>query len=165
MRILGIDPGIAIVGFGVVDSDRGKHSFVRCGVITTPAGTSLSSRLDRIYADMGEVIRTFKPDVAAIEELFFNTNTKTAIMVGQARGVAILACANSGLPVYEYTPLQIKQGLVGYGRAEKKQVQEMVKTILSLKSVPKPDDTADALAAAICCGHSANYRNRFENKL
>ena len=124
----------------------------------------MTSRLKTLYHSLMTIIAEEEPDIASIEELFFNTNTKTAIMVGQARGVAILACANSGLPVYEYTPLQIKQGLVGYGRAEKTQVQEMVRTILNLKCVPKPDDTADALAAAICCGHSANYRRRFEGK-
>ena len=155
MRILGIDPGIAIVGFGVVDSDRGKHSFVRCGVITTPAGTSLSSRLDRIYADMGEVIRTFKPDVAAIEELFFNTNITTGISVAQGRGVILLACYHAGLPVVEDTPLQVKQAVVGYGRAEKSQVIDMVKRILSLKSAPKPDDAADAVAIALCHARSS----------
>ena len=152
MRILGIDPGIAIVGFGVIDSDRGKQSYVRCGVITTPAGTSLSSRLDRIYADMGEVIRTFKPDVAAIEELFFIT---TGISVAQGRGVILLACYHAGLPVYEYTPLQVKQSVVGYGRAEKSQVIDMVKRILRLNAPPKPDDAADAVAIALCHARSA----------
>ena len=153
MRILGIDPGIAIVGFGVIDSERGKQNYVRCGVITTPAGTSLSSRLDRIYADMCEVIRTFKPDVAAIEELFFNTNITTGISVAQGRGVILLACYHSGVPVYEYTPLQVKQAVVGYGRAEKRQV--MVKRILSLKTAPKPDDAADAVAIALCHARSS----------
>ncbi|PWM64799.1 MAG: crossover junction endodeoxyribonuclease RuvC [Eubacteriales Family XIII. Incertae Sedis bacterium] len=165
MKILGIDPGYAILGWGVIEMRGNKFIPINYGAVTTKAGMDMTSRLKVLYSSLMNIIADEQPDVASIEELFFNTNTKTAIMVGQARGVAILACANSGLPVYEYTPLQIKQGLVGYGRAEKKQVQEMVKTILSLKSVPKPDDTADALAAAICCGHSANYRNRFENKL
>ena len=165
MKILGIDPGYAILGWGVIEMRGNKFIPINYGAVTTKAGMDMTSRLKVLYSSLMNIIADEQPDVASIEELFFNTNTKTAIMVGQARGVAILACANSGLPVYEYTPLQIKQGLVGYGRAEKKQVQEMVKTILSLKSVPKPDDTADALAAAICCGHSAHYRNRFENKL
>ena len=156
---MGIDPGIAIVGFGVIDSDRGKQSYVRCGVITTPAGTSLSSRLDRIYADMGEVIRTFKPDVAAIEELFFNTNITTGISVAQGRGVILLACYHAGLPVYEYTPLQVKQSVVGYGRAEKMQVMLMTQRLLNLPKLPRPDDAADALAIAICHGNSMNMRN------
>lgn len=155
MRILGIDPGIAIVGFGVVDSERGKQDFVRCGVITTPADTSLSSRLDRIYSDMEEVISTFKPDVAAIEELFFNTNITTGISVAQGRGVILLACYRRGLPVYEYTPLQVKQAVVGYGRAEKRQVIDMVKRILNLSAAPKPDDAADAVAIALC--HARSY--------
>jgi crossover junction endodeoxyribonuclease RuvC len=124
-------------------------------VITTPAGTSLSSRLDRIYADMGEVIRTFKPDVAAIEELFFNTNITTGISVAQGRGVILLACYHAGLPVYEYTPLQVKQSVVGYGRAEKSQVIDMVKRILRLNAPPKPDDAADAVAIALCHARSA----------
>ena len=155
MRILGIDPGIAIVGFGVIDSERGKQNYIRCGVITTPAGTSLSSRLDRIYADMCEVIRTFKPDVAAIEELFFNTNITTGISVAEGRGVILLACFHAGLPIYEYTPLQVKQAVVGYGRAEKRQVIDMVKRILCLSSAPKPDDAADAVAIALCHARSA----------
>ena len=155
MRILGIDPGIAIVGFGVIDSDRGKQSYVRCGVITTPAGTSLSSRLDRIYADMGEVIRTFKPDVAAIEELFFNTNITTGISVAHGRGVILLACRKAGVRIYEYTPLQVKQAVVGYGRAEKSQVMDMVKRICALPAPPRPDDAADAVALALCHARSS----------
>ena len=160
---MGIDPGIAIVGFGVIDSDRGKQSYVRCGVITTPAGTSLSSRLDRIYADMGEVIRTFKPDVAAIEELFFNTNITTGIKVAEARGVILLAAIRECGKLYEYTPLQVKQALTGQGRAEKKQVQYMVRALLGLKSEPKPDDVADALAIAVCHANMLAYRQRTLN--
>ena len=152
---MGIDPGIAIVGFGVIDSDRGKQSYVRCGVITTPAGTSLSSRLDRIYADMGEVIRTFKPDVAAIEELFFNTNITTGISVAHGRGVILLACRKAGVRIYEYTPLQVKQAVVGYGRAEKSQVMDMVKRICALPAPPRPDDAADAVALALCHARSS----------
>lgn len=162
MRILGIDPGYAILGYGIVDM-KGNH-FSPCGygAITTNNTMDMPDRLKHLYTQLMEVIREYEPEVAAIEELFFNTNVKTAILVGQARGVAILACANSGLEIAEYTPLQIKQGLVGYGRAEKKQVQVMVKTILNLKEVPKPDDTADALAAAICHGHSAGFRDKLK---
>jgi len=163
--ILGIDPGLATVGYGVISYDGKNSKVIDFGVIQTPKEDNVAVRLAMIDKASEQLITKFKPDAIAIEELFFNTNTKTAIMVGQARGVALLACANSGLPVYEFTPLQIKQGLVGYGRAEKKQVQMMVKTILGLSSVPKPDDTADALAAAICCGHSANSRDRLKNKL
>ncbi len=155
MRILGIDPGIATVGFGVVDSEGGKQRFVRCGVITTPAGTPLSSRLDRIYSDLGELIRLFNPDAAAVEELFFNTNITTGISVAEGRGVILLACFHAGVPIYEYTPLQVKQAVVGYGRAEKRQVIDMVKRILNLQNAPKPDDAADAVAMALCHARSA----------
>ena len=148
MKILGIDPGYAILGYGVVEKIGNKFKVCDYGAITTDAGTPMTERLEYLY----------HPDVASIEELFFNTNAKTAILVGQARGVAILACVKGGLEIEEYTPLQIKQALVGYGRADKKQVQIMVKTILNLKEIPKPDDTADALAAAICHGHSADTR-------
>ncbi len=160
MRILGIDPGYAILGYGIVEMKGNKFQVCGYGAITTEASMEMTDRLKCIYNSLTEIIAEYEPDVASIEELFFNTNTKTAIMVGQARGVAILACANSGMEIDEYTPLQIKQAIVGYGRAEKKQVQNMVKTILNLKEVPKPDDTADALAAAICHGHSANANKR-----
>ena len=123
---------------------------------------AMEDRLEHLYESLREIIDEEKPDVAAIEQLFFNTNAKTAIMVGQARGVAVLACKKGGLEIEEYTPLQIKQALVGYGRADKKQVQWMVKTMLNLSEVPKPDDTADALAAAICHGHSADTRKRLK---
>lgn len=150
MRTLGIDPGIATVGFGVVDSEKNKQSLVRCGVITTPAGTSLSSRLDRIFCDIEELIRMFSPDAMAVEELFFNTNITTGIAVAQGRGVILLAGYRSGVPIFEYTPLQVKQAVVGYGRAEKNQVIDMVRRILNMKEAPKPDDAADAVAIAIC---------------
>ena len=155
MKILGIDPGYAILGYGIVEM-KGNH-FTSCdfGAVTTEAKEDMTGRLKHIYNTLMDIISEFGPDAASIEELFFNTNNKTALLVGQARGVAILACANSGVKVYEYTPLQIKQALVGYGRAEKGQVQAMVKTILNLSEAPKPDDTADALAAAICHGHSS----------
>ena len=164
MRILGIDPGYAIMGYGVVDMTGNRFSVCGYGAVTTEAGRGMPDRLKQLYFELMEIIDTYRPDVVSIEELFFNTNTKTAIMVGQARGVAILACANSGVEIFEYTPLQIKQGLVGYGRAEKSQVQQMVKTLLNLAEIPKPDDVADALAAAICHGHSSNYHNRLKGK-
>lgn len=160
MRILGIDPGYAIMGYGIIDMVGNHFSPVAYGAVTTDKGMEMPDRLKHLYTGLMEIIGEYDPEVASIEQLFFNTNTTTAILVGQARGVAILSCANSGLPIFEYTPLQIKQGLVGYGRAEKKQIQQMVKTILNLKTVPKPDDTADALAAAICHGHSAGFRNK-----
>lgn len=158
MRILGIDPGVATVGFGVIDSERSGQRFVRCGVITTPANTPLTSRLDRIYSDLGELIRLFSPDAAAVEELFFNTNITTGISVAEGRGVILLACFHSGVPVYEYTPLQVKQAVAGYGRAEKRQVIDMVKRILNLPAAPKPDDAADAVAIALCHARSATSR-------
>lgn len=155
LRILGIDPGVAIVGFGVLDTDNGQHQLVKCGVITTPAHTRLSSRLNSIYLDMMELIATFHPDVIAIEELFFNTNITTGISVAHARGVILLACYQSGVEVFEYTPSQVKQAVVGYGKAKKPQVMDMVKRILRLQDVPKPDDAADAVAIALCHARSS----------
>ena len=160
MKILGIDPGYAIMGYGIIEMTGNHFSPVAYGALTTDKDMEMPDRLKHLYTGLMEVIAEYEPDEVSIEQLFFNTNTTTAILVGQARGVAILACANSGLPISEYTPLQIKQGLIGYGRADKKQIQSMVKTILNLKQVPKPDDTADALAAAICHGHSASYKNK-----
>ncbi len=162
MKILGIDPGYAILGYGIVEKKGNHFSVCTYGSIETDKSMEMPHRLKHIYACLMEIIGEFEPDVAAVEELFFNTNVKTAILVGQARGAALVACANSGIEIFEYTPLQIKQGLVGYGRAEKKQIQMMVKTILNLKEVPKPDDTADALAAAICHGHSAEYHQKMK---
>ena len=161
MRIIGIDPGYAILGYGVVEMKGNRFTPLGYGAVTTEAKEDMTARLKAIYNALMNIIAEFEPEVASVEELFFNTNSKTALLVGQARGVAILACANSGLTVFEYTPLQIKQALVGYGRAEKAQVQAMVKTILCLKEAPKPDDTADALAAAVCHGHSAGHSQRF----
>lgn len=155
LRILGIDPGVAIVGFGIIESQQNTQTLVRCGVITTPAHTQLSYRLNSIYMDLRELIEVFKPDAIAVEELFFNTNLTTGISVAQARGVILLACYQSGIPVFEYTPLQVKQAVVGYGRAEKTQVMDMVKRILKLQDVPKPDDAADAVAIALCHARSA----------
>ena len=154
MVILGIDPGFAIVGYGALESIRGKCSVLTYGAITTPAHTDMEKRLSEIFHDLNKLLDMLRPDAVAIEELFFNTNTTTAINVAQARGVILLACAERGIPVSEYTPLQVKQAVVGYGRAEKKQVMEMTRTMLGLEKTPKPDDAADALALALC--HSAN---------
>lgn len=154
MRILGIDPGFAIVGVGVIDYVGNKFGVVEYSAITTEAGEDMFDRLKKLYDETSAVIERVKPDVMAIEELFFNNNQKTAINVAQARGVLVLAAKNAGIPIYEYTPLQVKQAVVGYGRADKKQVQQMVKAILCLNEVPKPDDTADAVAIAICHAHS-----------
>lgn len=159
MRILGIDPGYAILGWGVIDVVGNRFSVVDYGSILTDTKMEMPTRLQALYNGLMDIIEKYNPDDASIEQLFFNSNAKTAILVGEARGVAVLACANGNLNIGEYTPLQIKQALVGYGRADKKQVQYMVKTMLNLKSVPKPDDTADALAAAICHAHSAGRKD------
>lgn len=159
MRILGIDPGYAILGYGIIDVIGNRFSVVDYGSLTTEASMKMPERLVCLYDGLTEIIKKYEPEEASIEELFFNSNAKTAILVGEARGVAVLACSKGGLVINEYTPLQIKQALVGYGRAEKTQVQFMVKTMLHLAEVPKPDDTADALAAAICHGHSAGRRD------
>lgn len=164
MRILGLDPGYAIMGYGIVDMKGNKFTPCTYGVVTTDKDMDMPDRLVQLYRSLINLIEEYRPDAVAVEELFFNKNAKTAIMVGQARGVALLACANSGLDIYEYTPLQIKQGLIGYGRAEKEQIQFMVKTILNLSEAVTQDDTADALAAAICHGNSSNYLNRLEKK-
>lgn len=155
MRILGIDPGIATIGFGVLDFEGREYKLQNCGVITTPAHNSLSSRLEQIYDDMLQLLELFKPDAVSIEELFFNTNITTGIAVAHGRGVILLACRKAGARVYEYTPLQVKQAVVGYGRAEKKQVMDMVKRICTLPAPPRPDDAADAVALAICHARSA----------
>ena len=155
MRILGIDPGYAIVGYGIVDTNGYKFGVVGYGAITTPADMPFPTRLKAIYEDMLTIIEKYKPDELSIERLYFNTNTTTAIDVAQARGVIIMTAELCGVKVNEYTPLQVKQSVTGYGKAEKHQVMEMVKSLLSLKSIPKPDDTADALALALCHGHFA----------
>ncbi|MGO4986680.1 crossover junction endodeoxyribonuclease RuvC [Gallicola sp. Sow4_E12] len=162
MRILGIDPGIAIVGYGIVDIKGNSISMVEYGCITTSSKSRLPDRLFFIMNEMTDIINEFKPDEMAIEELFFNKNTKTAITVAEARGVEILAAKQSGLEIYEYTPLQIKQAVVGYGRAEKQQVQEMVKILLNLSERPKPDDAADALAVAICHSLSHKFKDLYK---
>lgn len=153
MIILGIDPGYAIVGFGVLEYKNNHFSVIDYGAITTDAGTPFNRRLEYIYDQLTELLQKYKPDAMSIEKLFYNSNAKTVIDVSQARGVIMLAAQKCGVPAFEYTPLQVKQSVVGYGRAEKKQVQEMIKRILFLEKVPKPDDTADALAMAICHGH------------
>ena len=155
MIILGIDPGVATIGFGVIDATRQANRLIQYGTITTPAGIPLSQRLLQISRDMDELISTFRPDEMAIEELFFNTNITTGISVAHARGIILLAAYRGGVRVFEYTPLQVKQAVVGYGRAEKKQVIDMVKRILNLPSAPKPDDAADAVALAICHARSS----------
>lgn len=151
MRVIGIDPGTGILGFGVVDVVQGKTTMVDAGVITTPTHTPLAIRLEDIYDNLREIIATTQPEVMAIEKLFFARNVTTAMSVAHARGVAMLVGQQAGLAIEEYTPLQIKQTLTGYGKADKKQVQEMVRLQLGLQTAPQPDDCADALAAAIMC--------------
>lgn len=158
MVILGIDPGFAIVGFGVVQSEQGRQSLIRCGAITTPAGRHLPARLLQIEDDMDTLLTQFKPEAMAVEELFFNTNVTTGIGVAQARGVILVAAERHGVPIFEYTPSQVKQAVVGYGKAEKRQVMDMTRRILNLRDVPKPDDAADAVAIALC--HARSYTSR-----
>ncbi len=165
LRILGIDPGIAIVGFGFVDKEGSKITPVQYGCIQTEAHTPEEDRLLHVYEGMIQLIDKYKPDQVAFEKLFFNRNVSTAMIVSQARGVMILAAVQKGLPVGEYTPLQVKQAIVGYGKAEKKQVQEMVRIYLRLKEVPKPDDVADALAVAICHAHSITLNTKLNEVL
>lgn len=155
MRILGIDPGYGITGFGLVDAQRSQFSLLRCGAITTPAGMDFSARLEIIYEDMKKLLEVTKPDAVAIEELFFGHNVTTAIGVAQSRGVILLAIRQAGLPVWQYTPMQVKQAVVGYGSATKHQVQDMTKRLLRLSAMPKPDDAADAIAIALCHGRSS----------
>ena len=156
MRILGIDPGYAIVGFGVLEYNSGKFTVVDYGAITTSSDMDFNRRLKVIYDDMTEIITTYKPDEMGIEKLFFNTNEKTAIDVAQARGVTLLPAIIRNIPIYEYTPLQIKQAVTGYGKADKNQVIYMTMNILGIREKIKPDDTADALAVAICTAHSSH---------
>lgn len=167
MLIIGIDPGFAITGYGVVKYEGNKFSAVDYGAITTDSKTELPKRLLHLYESLDILIDKYKPSAISIEELFFNKNIKTALTVGHGRGVAVLAAAKSGVEVFEYTPLQVKQSVVGYGRAEKSQVQQMIKIILNLPEIPKPDDVADALAVAVCHAHShrmAGYNRLSLNK-
>ena len=155
MIILGIDPGYAIVGYGVIDYRNNHFNVIDYGAILTDAKTPFNERLEIIFDRLGAIIDEYKPEALSLEKLFYNNNAKTVIDVSQARGVIMLAAQKQGVRVFEYTPLQVKQSVVGYGRAEKKQVQEMTRRILALEKVPKPDDTADALAMAICHAHSS----------
>jgi crossover junction endodeoxyribonuclease RuvC len=152
---LGIDPGTATTGYAVVDETEGRLQLITIGVITTPAKTPLPLRLQQIYQNLAEIIGEYEPDASAVEELFFSRNARTAMSVGQARGVTLLALADADLPIVEYTPMQIKQAATGYGNAGKRQVQEMVRVLLNLQDVPRPDDAADAAAVAICYLHRA----------
>ncbi len=154
MRTIGIDPGYAIVGFGVIEYEKSNFSVIGYGAVTTPAGIDFEKRLEIIYSDISQILDNYKPQSLAIEKLYFQNNQKTAIDVAEARGVTVLAAAQRHIPIYEYTPLQVKQSVTGYGQAVKKQVQEMTKRILKLPQIPKPDDTADALAIAVCHAHT-----------
>jgi crossover junction endodeoxyribonuclease RuvC len=162
LRILGIDPGIAIVGFGFIDKAGSRLVPVQYGCIQTEANTDPAVRLRDIYDALLQLIEKYKPDAVAIEKLFFNRNVTTALTVGQARGVIMLAAVQKGLSIAEYTPLQVKQAIVGYGKAEKHQVQEMVRMFLHLRAAPKPDDVADALAIAICHAHSSTLQEKIQ---
>lgn len=158
MRILGIDPGIAIVGFGLIEADRSRTQLLNYGAITTPAGLPLARRLVQIEQDMEALIAQLKPDAIAVEELFFSNNITTGIAVAHGRGIILCTAEKSGVPLYEYTPMQVKQAITGYGKAVKKQIQEMTRIMLHLESVPKPDDTADALGMAIAHCHCSRSR-------
>ena len=155
LRILGIDPGVATVGFGLIEAERGGARMLQYGAITTPAGVPLSARLWQIGCDMEALIAQCRPDVVAVEELFFNNNITTGIAVAHGRGVILYSAEKCGVPLYEYTPSQVKQAVVGYGKADKHQVMDMTKRLLKLHAVPKPDDAADALAIALCHARSA----------
>ncbi len=156
MRIIGIDPGYAIVGFGILDYENSRFGVVDYGAITTDKDTPFNDRLTEIYSDLCYILDRYKPEFMSIEKLYFQNNQKTAIDVAEARGVILLAANQRRIEIYEYTPLQVKQSITGYGKAVKKQVQDMTKRVLGLSEVPKPDDTADALAMAICHGHCYN---------
>jgi len=158
MRILGVDPGFATIGFGLITADRGEVHMETYGAITTPAGLPLSKRLYQISCDMENLIGQLKPDVISIEELFFNTNITTGIAVAHGRGVILCAAEKCGIPLYEYTPSQVKLAVTGYGKAEKRQVMDMTRRLLHLKTVPRPDDAADALGLALC--HARSFTSR-----
>lgn len=164
MRVLGIDPGLAIVGYSIIETDANKIKMLEYGCIKTEVEISTPDRLNIIFNRLNEIIKQYNPEDMAIEELFYNKNVKTVISIGQARGVEVLSGISNGLQIYEYTPLQIKQAVVGYGRAEKKQIQNMVKFILGLNEIPKPDDAADALAVAICHSFSLKFKENFKMK-
>ena len=160
MRILGIDPGYAIMGYGVIEKSGSRIYPICCDVVTTDKDMPMPQRLKVLYNGLMDAIARYGPTEASIEKLFFNTNSTTAIGVGEARGVAILACINSGLDIYEYTPLEIKMSVAGYGRADKKQMQQTVAKLLGLDEIPRPDDAADALAAALCHSHTGELRKK-----
>ena len=160
MRILGIDPGFAITGYSIIDYQGNKFKLIDSGAVTTKAGESFPLRLTKIYDDLSMIIDEYKPDAISVEELFFNNNVKTAINVAQARGVVLVVGCQKQIPTYEYTPLQIKQAVAGYGQADKIQVQKMVKAILNVEKLPKLDDTTDSMAAAICHAHSARFSEK-----
>lgn len=160
MRILGIDPGYAIVGYGVINADRGRYETVEYGAVTTRAGEDFGLRLKEIYEGMTELLETHRPKAAAVEKLYFLNNKTTGIGVAEARGIILLTLSQAGVPLFEYTPMQVKQAVTGYGKAQKHQVQEMTARLLSLNGIPKPDDAADALALAICHGQAAGTRVR-----
>ena len=162
MIVMGIDPGIAILGYGVLKIQGNSFKVMDYGVIRTSSELSMPSRLTSIFRDLNVLLELHRPDAFAIEELFFNKNIKTALTVGHARGVSILSASNMDIPVFEYTPLQVKQAIVGYGRADKRQMQQMVKLLLNLREIPRPDDAADALAVAICHGNSSRFSNLFK---
>ncbi len=163
MMILGIDPGYAIVGYGLIDYRNNHFTVVDYGAILTDAGTPFNERLEKIYDSLTAIIERYEPEAMSVEKVFYNSNAKTVIDVSQARGVIMLAAQKNKVPVFEYTPLQVKQSVVGYGRAEKKQIQEMTRRILALEKIPKPDDTADALAMAICHAHSSGSLSAIGN--
>ena len=158
MLVLGIDPGTAITGYGLVREDEQGLALATCGTISTPAGEPLSLRLQAIYRGLAAIIQQYQPDQAAVEELFFSRNVRTALAVGHARGVTLLALADGNVPLFEYKPLEVKQAITGYGGADKRQVQEMVRMLLNLDRIPQPDDAADAIAVAVCHVHSARMR-------
>lgn len=163
MMILGIDPGYAIVGYGLIDYRSNHFTVIDYGAILTDAGTPFNERLEKIYDNLTAIIKKYKPEAMSVEKVFYNSNAKTVIDVSQARGVIMLAAQKNKVSVFEYTPLQVKQSVVGYGRAEKKQIQEMTRRILALEKIPKPDDTADALAMAICHAHSSGSLSSIGN--
>ena len=164
MRVLGVDPGTAITGYGIVEGEGDELSLVAYGVITTPSHLPLPQRLQQIYRELRALIAEWQPESAAVEELFFSKNVRTALAVGQARGVALLALTDAGLPIQEYKPVQVKQAVAGYGGAPKEQVQGMVQLLLGLDEIPRPDDAADALAVAICHFHSARWQALTDQK-
>ncbi len=164
MRILGIDPGIATMGYGIIESDRGRQHLIACGVVTTPPDMPTPDRLFSIFTDLKQLLALYKPDEASFEELFFAKNITTAMNVSAARGAALCACAEYGCPLYEYTPMQIKQAVAGYGKADKRQMQQMVKLMLNLDDIPRPDDAADAVAAALTHASTGVRKEQFRMK-